>query len=273
LKWHQLITIKYFILSSKRPSFALTPVTGPNHSRHLTKTAKLYTIMNEAKINEAKQNLVLAEQKAKQLFQAVEDRGLIVPGKSEQTLSDEIVALAHHQFGIDQYWHKKIVRTGVNTLQPYTGNPPDRVIQADDILFIDFGPIVQGWEADLARTYVMGSDPQKLKLKKDAEAAWQEAKDWYRQQAVLTGAAFFNYVTGLAKRYGWEFGGEIAGHIVGRFPHEQLGDGNWGLDIHPENHDDIMRPDNEGHRRQWILEIQFVDRASQIGAFFEQLLN
>jgi Xaa-Pro aminopeptidase len=221
----------------------------------------------------AKQKLILAEQKAKELFKAVEDLGLITPGKSERTLSEEIVKLAKEHFGITQYWHKKIVRAGANTVHSFSSNPPDRVIQKDDILFLDFGPVFEGWEADLGRTYVIGSDPIKLKLKKDVETAWQEVKAWYSQQAALTGAACFNYVTELAKRYGWEFGAEIAGHIVGPFPHEQLEDGSLGLDIHPDNHADILQPDKEGNRRHWILEIQFIDREQKIGAFFEQLLN
>lgn len=223
-------------------------------------------------MNEAKQKLILAEQKAKALFDMVEKQGLIVPGKSEQVLSGEVVQLAREHFGIDQYWHKKIVRTGANTLHPYNANPPDLVIQKDDILFLDFGPIFEGWEADLGRTYVVGNDPVKHRLKRDVEAAWQEAKAWHAQQRSLTGAAYFKYVTDLAGRYGWEFGGEIAGHIVGRFPHEQLDPGDWGLDIHPDNQSDILQPDKQGNSRHWILEIHFIDRASHIGGFFEQLL-
>ncbi len=140
---------------------------------------------------DAKQQLLLAEQKAKELFSAVEDRGLIIPGKSEQELTEEIVRLAYHSFGITEYWHKKIVRTGANTLHPYNGNPPDLIIQKDDILFLDFGPVFGGYEADLGRTYVIGKDPLKLKLKKDIATAWQEAKTWYAGQSSLTGSAFF----------------------------------------------------------------------------------
>jgi Xaa-Pro aminopeptidase len=224
-------------------------------------------------MNEAKQKLMLAEQRAKELFNAVEERGLIIPGKFESELSGEIVKLAKDVFGIENYWHKKIVRAGANTLYPYNGNPPDLVIQKDEILFLDFGPIFEGWEADLGRTYVIGNDPLKLKLKRDVEAAWQEANAWHSQQSSLTGAACFNYVTELAKRYGWEFEGEIAGHIVGHFPHEQLEPGDLGLDIHPDNHSDILQPDKHGNSRHWILEIQLVDKVNNIGAYFEQLLN
>src|SRR5258708_3901976 len=166
-------------------------------------------------MNEAKQKLALAQQKAKELFNTVEERGLIIPGKSELQLIEEIVEIAKADFGIEKYWHKKIVRVGVNTLQPFNGNPPDRIIQNDDIVVLDFGPIFEGFEADLGRTYIVGNDPLKLKLKKDVEAAWYEAKDWYINQSTLTGAAFFNYVIDLTKRYGYEFGNEIAGHIVG----------------------------------------------------------
>lgn len=224
-------------------------------------------------MDEAKQNLLIAEQKAKALFSAVEEMGLIVPGKSERELADEIGTLAKERFGIESFWHKKIVRAGVNTLHPYNGNPPDRVIQDDDIVFLDFGPIYNGWEADLGRTYVIGNDPVKLKLKKDVEDAWQEANEWYGRQTSLTGAEYFQYVTELAKKYGWEFGGEIGGHIVGRFPHEQPDDpADMGLDVHPGNHSSIFLRDKQGNKRHWILEIQFIDRSKKIGAFFEQLL-
>ncbi|MDB5088120.1 MAG: aminopeptidase family protein [Mucilaginibacter sp.] len=224
-------------------------------------------------MNEAKQKLAFAEQKAKELFDAVEERGLIAPGKSESELTEEIVELAKNEFGIENFWHKKIVRAGVNTLQSYSGNPPDVVIQKDDIVVLDFGPIFEGWEADLGRTYVIGNDPLKLQLKKDIEAAWHEAKAWHAEQNSLTGAAYFNYLTGLAKKYGWEYAGEIGGHIVGHFPHEQLGHGDLGLDIHPDNHSEILQTDKQGNNRHWILEIHFVDRIKKIGGFFEQLLS
>jgi Xaa-Pro aminopeptidase len=223
-------------------------------------------------MNEAKEKLISAELKSKALLNAIEERGLIVAGKSEQALAEEIAGIASTQFGIETYWHKKIVRTGSNTIYPYNGNPPDRLIQPNDILFIDLGPIVEGWEADLGRTYILGNDPLKIKLKRDVEAAWEEARIWYKHQGNLTGAAYFNYITELATKYGWTFGGEIAGHIVGHYPHEQLEPGDMGLDIHPDNHADIKQPDKNGNERHWILEIQFIDPVNNMGAYFEQLL-
>ena len=219
-------------------------------------------------------NLFISEQKAKELFKAIEERGLIMPGKSEKQLSDEIFQIAREDFGAENHWGKKIVRTGINTLQPYVSDPPDLVIQDGDILFFDFHPVFEGWEADLGRTYVLGNDPLKQKIKKDIEAAWQEGNAWYFKQDKLSGADFFNYATDLAKRYGYEFGNAIAGHILGKFPHEQPDDPNdVCLDVHPDNHTDIFQPDKHGNKRHWILELHFIDRKNKIGAFFEQLLR
>lgn len=223
---------------------------------------------------DTRQKLVLAEQKAKDLFNAVETRGLIIPGKSEKELCEEIIQIAKDDFGIEDHWHKKIVRVSINTLQPFIANPPDVVIQKDDIVFFDFHPVYDGWEADLGRTYVLGNDPRKLKIKSDIEAAWHEANAWYFKQTKLTGAEYFNYVSDLTKRYGYEFGNAIAGHIVGKFPHEQPDDPNdLCLDVHPDNHTDILQLDKFGNKRHWILELHFVDRKNNIGAFFEQLLT
>lgn len=223
---------------------------------------------------ETRQKLLCAEQKAKELFNTIEQRGLIIPGKTEKELSDEIVQIARDDFGVETHWGKKIVRTGINTLQPYMANPENLIIQQGDILFFDFHPVFEGWEADLGRTYVLGSDPLKLKMKKDIEAAWQEANDWYFKQTSLTGAEYFNYIINLTSNYGYEFGNAIAGHIVGHFPHEQPDDPNdLCLDVHPDNYTDILQLDNNGNKRHWILELHFVDRVNQFGAFFEQLLT
>jgi Xaa-Pro aminopeptidase len=225
-------------------------------------------------MSDVKKELFLSEMKAKALFKTVEDKGLIIPGKTEKQLADEIVQIAKDVFGTENHWGKKIVRTGINTLQPYVANPPDLVIQDGDILFFDFHPVFEGWEADLGRTYVLGNDPLKQKIKKDIEAAWQEGNAWYFKQNKLTGAAFFKYATELAKSYGYEFGNAIAGHIIGKFPHEQPDDPNdLCLDVHPDNHNDILQSDKHGNKRHWILELHFVDRVNNIGAFYEQLLT
>src|SRR5678809_258399 len=115
----------------------------------------------------AKEKLLNAQYISMQFFKAIEQHNLIAAGKSEQQLNDEVCDLASKGFGIDKHWHKKIVRTGKNTLASYPNNPPGLIIEQDDILFIDLGPIVEGYEADIGRTYVLGNDTRKLMLKID----------------------------------------------------------------------------------------------------------
>lgn len=218
------------------------------------------------------EKLIEAEKKAGELFSEIELRGLIVGGKSERDLNEEIFDLADKLFGIKKYWHKRIVRSGPNTLAPYNENPPDLIIQEDDILFLDFGPIFEDWEADLGRTYVIGNDPLKYRLKDDINTAWYEIRDWSFAHTELTGAELYNYSVTVAQKMGWEYGSEIAGHLIGQFPHERLEPGNHGLYVHRDNHNDLFALDTFGRKRHWILELHFVDRKNQIGSFFEQLL-
>jgi Xaa-Pro dipeptidase len=45
------------------------------------------------------------------------------------------------------------------------------------------------------------------------------------------------------------------------------------LYVHPDSHTPMRSLDEQGRRRHWILEIHFVDRELQIGAFYEELLT
>ncbi len=224
-------------------------------------------------MNHTMSKLIEAEAKALQLFNAIEDRKIIIAGKTEEQINTEIYNLAFELFGIEKYWHKRIVRAGTNTLKPYDANPPDLILQKDDIVFLDFGPVFEDWEADFGRTYVIGNDPQRHKLKADIELAWHEAKKWFNKQTKLTGAEFHQYIIELAEKYGYAYGGQLAGHLIGHFPHERLEPKNYGLYVHPENPNDMFLPDENGNKRHWILEIHFVNNEKQIGGFFEQLLT
>src|ERR1700742_1552213 len=100
-----------------------------------------------------RERLIAAQDTSIEFFKAIEAKKLILPGKTEAQLNDDVCNLAAKEFGITQHWHKKIVRAGENTLSIYTDDPPDRTIGEDEILFIDLGPIVNGYEADIGRTY------------------------------------------------------------------------------------------------------------------------
>jgi Xaa-Pro dipeptidase len=217
--------------------------------------------------------LLQAQEKANELFHAVESKGLIRPNISESTLNQEIYYLANQMYGISTYWHKRIVRAGRNTLAPYDENPPDLTLGEDDILFLDLGPVFEEWEADFGRTFVIGSDPVKLKLRDDIEKAFADGKQYFKSHPEIKADELFAHAHELAKNYGWEFGGPIAGHLIGHFPHERIPGDKVSLYVHPDNPVRMRDTDANGQERHWILEIHFVDRARQIGGFYEELLT
>jgi Xaa-Pro dipeptidase len=214
-----------------------------------------------------------AQNKAKKLFREIEARGLIRSGVTESAVNEDIYALAKEMFGITTYWHKRIVRAGANTLLPYAENPPDLTIASDDILFLDLGPVFEQWEADFGRTFVLGSDPLKHKLRKDVGQAFAEGKRFFNESPNITACELYGYAHSLAERFDWEFGGPIAGHLIGQFPHEKIAEDKVTLYVHPDSHLLMRSLDEHGQKRHWILEIHFVDRERQIGGFYEELLT
>jgi Xaa-Pro dipeptidase len=217
--------------------------------------------------------LIEAEIMAKQLFDNAISLDIIAPGKTEKEVSNQIYKLAFEMFGIKQYWHKRIVRAGKNTIYPYESNPQNITIKSDDVVFLDFGPVFNNWEADLGRTYIIGEDPYKQKLKLDIESAWLDGRNYYLNNSKwLTGADMFNYTLELAKKYNWEFKNEHCGHLVGNFPHEKLIGDEINNYLHPDNTFLLSIPDINGMKRFWIYEIHFVDLELNFGGFFEQLL-
>jgi peptidase M24-like protein len=170
--------------------------------------------------------LLDAQNKAAQLFDEIERGGMFRAGVSERELSDEIRA--------------------------YRQNPPDRTIADDDILFCDFGPIFDRWEADFGRTFVLGDDPVKHALRDDLERVWARGREYFESRPDVTGAELFDHVVALSHDAGWEFGGTIAGHLVGEFPHELI-DGDRGESyIAPGSDNPMRRTDRAGNTCHWI---------------------
>jgi Xaa-Pro dipeptidase len=217
--------------------------------------------------------LLQAQQKADGLFRAVESEGIIRAHVLESQINQDIYDLAERMLGISTYWHKRIVRAGRNTLAPYDENPPDLMIGEDDLVFLDLGPVFEEWEADFGRTFVIGSDSVKLELRDDIAKAFADGKKYFQERPDVTGVELFKYAEKLAEQYGWEFGGAIAGHLIGQFPHERIPGDKVTLYVHPDNPWRMRGLDANGQERHWILEIHFVDRARQIGGFYEELLT
>lgn len=214
-----------------------------------------------------------AEIKALELFEEVQRREIIRPGLTEKQVNDKIYELAFELFQIKRYWHKRIVRAGPNTLFPYRENPPTLTIKDDDILFLDFGPIFEEFEADVGRTYVLGDDPEKHRMKSAVESSFYSGKRLFEEKEAITGAELYAEMVTKAKEAGWEFGAVHSGHVVGKFPHESI-PGEKALSyIHSDNPLPLRGRDEQGREHHWILEVHFVDRERNFGGFFEQLLT
>ena len=132
---------------------------------------------------------------------------MISPRDSEHQLNTEVFNLAFELFGIKKYWHKRIVRAGKNTLFPYKENPPDLILKSNDVVFFDFGPVFENWEADIGKTFVLGANPQMLKLKQDVESTFwyihknqrpSSVNDWHRKTLYLQAKQTLHLVLILA---------------------------------------------------------------------------
>jgi Xaa-Pro dipeptidase len=222
------------------------------------------------KVSEA---LLDAQHRAEALFSEVSGSGMIRAGLLESELSEEIFELALRSYGVRRHWHKRIIRAGPNTLLGYYEEGEDRRIEADDVVFLDFGPVFASWEADFGRTYVLGSDARKHRLVNDIAVAFRRGKDLYESTPDLTAGQLYDFVVELAPALGWEFGAPTAGHLVGHFPHERSPAEPNRFSIRHGNSQSLREPDEAGRARHWILEIHFVDRTQRFGGFLEELLT
>lgn len=216
--------------------------------------------------------LIAAEEKAMALFDAIETAGLIAAGRSERVIEQEIYALAESDFGVTKHWHKRIVRSGVNALCTAGDNPPVREIGEDDLVFIDLGPVFDEWEADVGRSYAIGRDPLKQALCRDLPIQFDLLRRRFHEDHDVTGADLYAFACQSAAQAGWRFGGKIAGHIVGEFPHARLPGSKQHGHISPENPTRMREPDGFGRTRHWILEIHLVAPDGRFGGFYERLM-
>ena len=217
--------------------------------------------------------LLAAEQKADALLEAIEAHRLVRPGRLETEVDRDIYALAAETFGVEKHWHKRIVRTGPNTVCVFNEDPPVREIAADDTVFLDLGPVFGEWEADVGRTYAMGDNPERHRLCRDLPRIFDALKQHFDDHEDVTGAELYAYAQRCAEESGWLFGGAIAGHIVGALPHAHIPGDKDLYRISPANPQRLRDPDALGQTRHWIIEVHLVDRARSYGGFYERLLQ
>jgi Xaa-Pro dipeptidase len=225
--------------------------------------------MNEG---ERRAALEAVQTKALTLFDAIEAGGLIAPGRTERDVEEDIFALAEQRLGVTRHWHRRIVRSGPNTLTTAADYPDVRTIEPDDTVYVDLGPVFEPWEADIGRTYALGGTDDKHRLVGDLPRVFDRVQRHFHASPDITGAQLYAFAQRAADDAGWSFGGAIAGHLVGEFPHSR-----WPVErnfaaIWPANTRPMREKDHLDRERHWILEIHLVDRARTFGGFYERLL-
>jgi Xaa-Pro aminopeptidase len=216
--------------------------------------------------------LIDAEEKALALLDMIEAQGLIRPGRTEREVEMDIRALAAERFGVERHWHRRICRAGASTLATALENAPGRTIGEDDMVFLDLGPVFGEWEADVGRSYAVGGDPLKHRLCGELSVQFDKLTRRFRDDPGISGAELFACAVESAEAAGWHFGGTIAGHIVGEFPHKSWPEPANESRIWPENRQPLRGPDLRGRARHWILEVHLVAPDRSFGGFYERLL-
>ena len=222
--------------------------------------------------SERRAALEAAEAQAIALFAAIERDRLILPGRSEADVEEDIRELAAREFGVEKHWHRRIVRSGPNSITTAGDHPPVRVIEADDIVYLDLGPVFGGWEADIGKSYALGGDPRKQALVAELPRQFEKLRAHFRAKPHITGAALYDFAVRSAEEAGWTFGGKIAGHITSEFAHAQIPGPKDLPRIYPLNPMPMSDPDDNGKPRHWIGEIHLVEIDGSFGGFYERLL-
>ena len=223
-------------------------------------------------------SLIAAEERALSMLAAIERAAFIAPGRRESEVDADIAALAERDFGVTRHWHKRLMRTGPNTLCVFADNPEERTIEAEDTIYLDLGPVFEApsseeWEADIGQTYAVGADPARHALIAALPEVFEEIRTHANANPDITGADLFSFATAAAEKRGYIFGGKIAGHTVGEFPHLTWPGAREHTRIYPENPTRLSDPDHLGRKRFWIIEVHLVAADRSFGGFYERLLR
>ncbi len=184
----------------------------------------------------------------------------ISPGMTE-TDGAEITKRVLKENGFGKNWHPPKIRFGANTLKTFSDvSDSSIVLQKDDMFFLDLGPIIANHECDYGQTFVLGTNPQHVKLRDASKSLFDLVKMKWKNEG-LSGNKLYHFAHQEAKNMGYEFVIKGAsGHRVGDFPHH----------LHYRGNLKDIEDSVAGNR--WILEIQIHDRELRRGAFFEDIL-
>ncbi|WP_428245784.1 M24 family metallopeptidase [Ferrovibrio sp.] len=198
--------------------------------------------------------------------------GLIRPGRSEREVDHDIYALAQQLYGIDHHWHQRIALAGRNTTADTTLSLPVLRLASQDMVTLDFGPVLEIWGIDIGVSFMLGDAARGQWLHRDLARIHQNLRQAYFDKPDITGAGLHAIAVQAAHDSGWQLGGRHVGHQAGEFPHLHV---PWLPQRHricAENPDRLRQPDALGRPRRWVLRLHLIDPVSGIGAVAKSML-
>ncbi|MFG2617014.1 M24 family metallopeptidase [Streptomyces sp. NPDC048507] len=219
--------------------------------------------------------LVEAQRMARGVFAEVVASGLIVPGRTEREADARIRDVAREFLRAAGDRPGRLVRSGPHTVLPYGQDTPDRVIGVDEIVVVDLGPLLAGYETDFARTLVLGDDPRMHRLVADLAAVGAAGREAFLREEAITGRQLHSEVRALASKAGWSLGTWHAGRLTGPAPAAGPAPARVRGEafVGPDNDRPLRRTVGGGLRAHWILEVRLVDDHQGFGGSFKQLLD
>jgi len=183
----------------------------------------------------------------------------IRPGMSEDEAKD-IAKSTLTEMGMRRGWHHIIVRCGPNTTKDFMErSEPGVVLGENDIFFVDIGPIYEDTEGDGGDTFVLGTDPEHARAKRDVREIWEKTREYWFDSGV-SGQALYDFAIATTEELGWKLNLDLSGHRLSDFPHSAHYDGSIAdvpFELHPD---------------RWVLEIAIIHPEKTFGAFYEDLL-
>lgn len=174
--------------------------------------------------------------------------------------ANKMVVATLQEMGSTEEFHKPYIRFGANTVKTFgADSDPGIRLGADDIFFIDVGPVWDGYEGDAGETFLTGNNPELKRCALDARAIFQAvAKKW--ETETSTGEELYQFAGRMAQELGWELNLDLGGHRLGDFPSGVHYAGPLSeITFHPSPN-------------RWMVEIHIRHPDHLFGAFYEDLL-
>jgi Xaa-Pro aminopeptidase len=157
------------------------------------------------------QKLIDAQAITKKIVQAA--AGKVEVGMNEA----DGLALLNREFsryGDIKFWHPHKFRIGKNTLCAFKEESDQEIcLKANDHFFIDVGPVFFEHEGDYGETFIVGQNPEALRLKHISEQLFLEAKENFFQMHC-SGKALYDFLAKRAEELDVNLNLKTLGHRV-----------------------------------------------------------